>query len=220
MRILILCGGVASRLGDIASQCPKPMLPFDGKPFLSILISRLFEAGFREYYLLTGHLAGVVEEVESHLKDYSHEIDIKYIKDGQLKGTLGALYSAYLQIGSPFAVCNGDTLFVPERALVELQSSINSAILTTSVDRDRYTVFEVMDEMGSNRKCASTGFYLFHTINERKMMELAISGQKIESYVEWEIENGLCRPRLTDQPIIDIGTVEDYHFYQTKGLGR
>src|SRR5262249_39835826 len=42
---VILCGGLGSRLGALAAETPKPLLPVDGGPFFDILLFELARHG-------------------------------------------------------------------------------------------------------------------------------------------------------------------------------
>jgi len=53
---VILAGGLGTRLGDLTSQLPKPLLTIDGIPFIEYLIKNLIRFGFNDILLLFGHM--------------------------------------------------------------------------------------------------------------------------------------------------------------------
>ena len=78
-RVLILAGGLGTRLASVVRDVPKPMASIAGRPFLEYQIEFLRHQGFNRITLLTGHMGQVIEE---HFKDgsqlgveitYSHE---------------------------------------------------------------------------------------------------------------------------------------------------
>lgn len=108
MQSIILCGGLATRLGAAAKTLPKVLLEIAGKTVLEWQIRLLMEAGVTETVLASGHLHDVLyEQVGS---DYAG-MHIRYAKEEKRLGTGGAIQNAMKQIGtSPFFVLNGDIL--------------------------------------------------------------------------------------------------------------
>ena len=66
MKVAVLCGGFGTRLGELTRDLPKPMLPIGGRPYLERVLESFADCGLREFVLLTGHLA---EVIESHFAD-------------------------------------------------------------------------------------------------------------------------------------------------------
>ena len=59
---VILCGGLGTRLRPHTDHLPKPMILCNGKPFLWYLLQQMEEQGIKRFILLTGYLAGKIEE--------------------------------------------------------------------------------------------------------------------------------------------------------------
>ena len=49
LQVVILCGGLGTRLGELTKDIPKPMIPVKGKPFLEHQITMLIKQGFTNY---------------------------------------------------------------------------------------------------------------------------------------------------------------------------
>ena len=58
--IFVLCGGLGSRLGEVAAMRPKPMLDIGEKPMLLHIMSCYGRFGFRRFVLCTGHRGDVI----------------------------------------------------------------------------------------------------------------------------------------------------------------
>jgi glucose-1-phosphate cytidylyltransferase len=58
--IFVLCGGLGSRLGDVAAMRPKPMLDIGEKPMLVHIMSCYGRFGFRRFVICTGHRSEVI----------------------------------------------------------------------------------------------------------------------------------------------------------------
>lgn len=73
---VILAGGYGTRLKPFTDANPKPMYPFEGKPFLEYIIEQVKGFGFREIVLLLGYLP---EKIMDYFGDGSRwGIQIQY----------------------------------------------------------------------------------------------------------------------------------------------
>ncbi len=108
MQAIILCGGLATRLGAAAKTVPKVLLEIAGKTVLAWQIQLLKDAGVTEVVLASGHLHDVLY---ARVGDNYAGVSIRYAKEEQRLGTGGAIQNAMKQVDtSPFFVLNGDIL--------------------------------------------------------------------------------------------------------------
>lgn len=61
MKAVILAAGKGTRMGELTQELPKPMLYVQGKPILQHILERLFQAGVRDFFIVTGFRAEVIE---------------------------------------------------------------------------------------------------------------------------------------------------------------
>src|SRR5947208_111791 len=62
MKAVILAAGKGTRMGDLTSDLPKPMLRGrDGKPILEEILLGLLKTKIREFFIVTGFRADVIE---------------------------------------------------------------------------------------------------------------------------------------------------------------
>ena len=61
MKVVILCGGVGSRLAEETNLIPKPMVKLGGKPIISHIMDIYKFYGFNEFILATGYKSKVIE---------------------------------------------------------------------------------------------------------------------------------------------------------------
>lgn len=108
MQAIILCGGLATRLGSISRKIPKILLEIGGRAVLDWQLGLLKEVGVKETILASGHLHNTLYE---HAGIFYHGIHINYAKEEKKLGTGGAIANAMRYIHtSPFFVLNGDVL--------------------------------------------------------------------------------------------------------------
>jgi UDP-N-acetylglucosamine diphosphorylase / glucose-1-phosphate thymidylyltransferase / UDP-N-acetylgalactosamine diphosphorylase / glucosamine-1-phosphate N-acetyltransferase / galactosamine-1-phosphate N-acetyltransferase len=69
VKAVILAAGKGTRMGGLTTDIPKPMLQVQGRPILEHILTGLRDAaGIREFFIVTGHRA---EVVEAHFGDGS-----------------------------------------------------------------------------------------------------------------------------------------------------
>lgn len=104
--VVILCGGLGTRLGNLPPDRPKPMADIGGKPFLEHLVDQAEGAGFRRFILCVGYRAESVIEHFSARQD----VAIEFSREEAPLGTGGALKLAEpLCRGKTFLLMNGDS---------------------------------------------------------------------------------------------------------------
>ena len=102
MQIVILCGGLGTRLRPLTNKVPKVMIPFWNKPFLEY-VRRVFSSqGFHNFILCVGYLGEQIEEYYGQNMVYSY--------DGKTPlGTGGVVKKAKPILDDEFILINGDT---------------------------------------------------------------------------------------------------------------
>ena len=109
---VILCGGLGSRLGALAAETPKPLLPVDGIPFLDVLLFELARHGVTRVLLLAGFAAQrVVKYAVSTPLKARFGLEIEVSIEPQRAGTGGAVWHARDRLDDQFFLLNGDSWF-------------------------------------------------------------------------------------------------------------
>lgn len=86
MQAIILCGGLATRLGAFTKTVPKVLLDIADRTVLDWQLQLLKAAGVEEIILASGHLHDVVYERVGVCRD---GVRIRYTKEQQRLGTGG-----------------------------------------------------------------------------------------------------------------------------------
>ena len=68
MKVVILAGGLGTRISEETADKPKPMVPIDGKPILWHIMNIYAQQGFREFVIATGYKGEVISEWVSSLE--------------------------------------------------------------------------------------------------------------------------------------------------------
>ena len=62
MNIVILAGGLGSRLSEITKTIPKPMVKINGKPILVRIMKHFAKYGFKNFYIALGYKGKVIKK--------------------------------------------------------------------------------------------------------------------------------------------------------------
>jgi NDP-sugar pyrophosphorylase family protein len=106
MQMVIPCGGLATRLGELTKETPKSMIDINGRPFLELQIELIKKYDFDELILCIGHLDEKIREYFGNGKRY--DITIKYSKDNKLD-VIGAIKNAEPLLKDSFFMLYGDS---------------------------------------------------------------------------------------------------------------
>ncbi len=107
-RVLLMAGGLGSRLAPLTDNCPKPMLKVGGKPLLETILANFIDQGFRHFYFSVNYLADMVK---AHFGDGSRwGVQITYLHEKEKLGTAGAMTMIRDELTHPLIVMNGDLL--------------------------------------------------------------------------------------------------------------
>tara|TARA_B100000900_G_scaffold73006_2_gene58127 strand:- start:1802 stop:2998 length:1197 start_codon:yes stop_codon:yes gene_type:complete len=144
---VILVGGKGSRLGDIAKDCPKPMIEVNERPFLMYLIDMVQRFGFEEILLLASHANNIIIE---YFKNFdSKNCKIKIIIEEIPLGTGGAIINAYEHLEDTFYCINGDSIIEGNWISLNpiLKDQYKAVIALTEVNNSsRYGSVEIDNE--------------------------------------------------------------------------
>ena len=137
--VVILAGGLGTRVRQLGENIPKALLDINGEPFLGHQLRLLQRNGITRVVLCLGHLA---EQIESFTGDGSRfGIKLDYSFDGpNLLGTGGAIRNALPLIEGPFFVLYGDSYLTCDFPAVQksfLESGKN-ALMTVLKNEGRW----------------------------------------------------------------------------------
>jgi dTDP-glucose pyrophosphorylase len=107
-KVVLMVGGLGTRLRPLTHDVPKPMLKVGNRPILETIILNFKEYGFSNIILSVNYKAEIVKE---HFGDGSEfGVNIEYVHESQRMGTAGALSLMKDRLQESFFVMNGDLL--------------------------------------------------------------------------------------------------------------
>lgn len=106
--VVIMAGGLGTRLKELTEEIPKPMLKVGNDPILHHIINNFKQYGYNKIFISVNYRA---EVIENYFQDgYAYGVKIEYIKEEERLGTAGGISLARSCLDKPFFVINGDIL--------------------------------------------------------------------------------------------------------------
>src|SRR4029078_12594532 len=135
MQVVILAGGLGTRLWPMTKSIPKPMVPVGGEPYPPHQIGFLRGQGYSDVVILTGYLG---EQIEDHFGDGSAVgMRIRYSREPGPLGTGGALRNASELLPDAFLLIYGDSFLSIEYGILERRLAETQATAVVALFEDR-----------------------------------------------------------------------------------
>ena len=136
--VVIMAGGLGTRLHPLTEETPKPMLKVGGKPILETIIQSFIDQGFTNFFVSVNYKANIIS---GYFGDGSRlGAKINYLHEKSRLGTAGGLSLLPRDVHAPIIVMNGDLLTrISVDALLDFHER-ESAVATMVVREDHYQV--------------------------------------------------------------------------------
>jgi len=148
--VVILAGGLATRLRPITETIPKSLMEVAGRPFLVHQLELLRSRRITEVILCVGYLGEMIQRSFGDGSEYG--VKIRYSYDGpELLGTGGAVRNALPMLPESFFVLYGDS-YLPIDYHQVAQSYADSgqpALMTVFANEDAWDTSNVWFDAGS-----------------------------------------------------------------------
>jgi len=107
-KVILMVGGLGTRLRPLTENTPKPMLLVGGKPILETIIEKFASYGFVNIVLCVNYKSNIIRDYFGDGSSFG--VNIEYISEDKRMGTAGALSLLREKPTEPFFVMNGDLL--------------------------------------------------------------------------------------------------------------
>lgn len=239
--ILILAGGVGSRLAPLTDNCPKILVPFMGATFLEHLLnyiqedmSKIFHSGYTpEVFISTGYLSHQIRAFLPRIKN-NYRFDIKVIEETKSLGTGGAIFNAFnTEEFENWIVMNGDIVTnISLVGLYENHISKPCSCTIAGVMSGNVSRFGMIEHSGSNINSyiekpqnaphygmINSGIYCINSYDFQGMTPGEAFSIERDIFVKYH--SNLRLYHREDSYIKDIGTLKSYKETQLSiGHGR
>ena len=106
--VVLMAGGLGSRLRPLTDSCPKPLLNIGGKPILENILEAFIEQGFRKFFISVNYRAEMIKEYFGSGEQWGAQIE--YLHEPERLGTAGALSLLKEKPDAPVVVMNADLI--------------------------------------------------------------------------------------------------------------
>jgi len=107
-RVVLMVGGLGTRLRPLTETTPKPMLHVGGRPILQTIVEKFVAYGFVNIVMCVGYKSNIIQDYFGDGSSFGARIE--YVVEHKRMGTAGALSLLKQRPQEPFFVMNGDLL--------------------------------------------------------------------------------------------------------------
>ena len=208
-QVVILAGGLGTRLGELSKTIPKSLISISGKPMLSHILEWAAGQGCRRAVILTGHLG---EQFEG----FKHEgMDLTFVQESEQMGTGGALLNAIDYLEDEFILLWGDDYHpVNYRRLYAAHKEHGQSLTMTVIQSDqlvnlRHENGNVVEYSKSEISDTFNGYEAGTSVVNKSVL-VSFGKSKIWSWEEtvYPQLSGKIHAHIDETPFWDMGTPE------------
>ena len=107
-KVILMVGGLGTRLRPLTENTPKPMLIVGNKPILQTIVEKFSEYGFVNIVMCVNYKSHIIQDYFGDGSSFG--VNIEYVLEEKRMGTAGALSLLEEIPTEPFFVMNGDLL--------------------------------------------------------------------------------------------------------------
>lgn len=172
--VVLMAGGLGTRLHPLTADCPKPLLKVGSKPILENIIMAFTGQGFRKFFLSVNYKAEMISEYFGDGSNWGAEI--KYIHEKERLGTAGSLSLLPEKPKNSMIVMNGDLLTHADFSdIIQFHERNNAAATLVAREYENTIPFGVVnvdgnivkniEEKPTSRHLVSTGIYALSPVS-------------------------------------------------------
>lgn len=133
MKVVILAGGLGTRISEYTKTIPKPMIKICGKPIIHRIIDHYIKYGHREFYIALGYKGYVIKKYLKKIK-LNKNVKVNLIETGKNTMTGGRIKRLKKFLDNTFLLTYGDGLSnINLKQLVEFHKKNKKLVTLTAV---------------------------------------------------------------------------------------
>ena len=216
--VVIMSGGVGSRLRPITYKTPKALVKINNKPLLHYIINNIKSSGFKNFVISTGYKSKKIINYFKNGKKLG--VKIQYVKEKKPLGTAGALSLIKNKLKEDFIVTNCDVIsHVDYYNLLDFHKKNNAYMTIAAREFESRSDFGEIFSQGINvrnivekpvkKTIVNAGIYIF---NKKALSDLKYNVRiDINEFIKILLKK---RKKIILCPIherwLDVGTKSSY----------
>ncbi|MCW8896094.1 nucleotidyltransferase family protein [Sulfurimonas sp.] len=217
-KVILMVGGLGTRLGSLTENTPKPMLKVGDRPILQTIVEKFAEYGYVNIVMCVNYKFQIIKDFFGNGSEFG--VNIEYVLEEERMGTAGALSLLKTVPTEPFFVMNGDLLTNVNFEHLHKYHNSNNSVSTMCVREYDFQVpygvvnldgnqIVSIDEKPVHKFFVSAGIYMLSPevlkyIPENKFYDMPTLFEKLIS----EKQNTVSFPLR--EYWLDIGRIEEY----------
>ncbi|NLK95013.1 MAG: CBS domain-containing protein [Clostridiales bacterium] len=216
--VVIMAGGLGTRLYPYTKILPKPLIPIGDTPIIERIIDKFREYSVRDFYLTVNYKKNMIK---SYFNDLEKEYNVHYVDEDKPLGTGGSLSLLKGKINETFFVSNCDILIDGEydKILKHHKESGNKITIVSSIKNFTipYGVFKLNDEGYINEiqekpeysYLINTGMYVLEpeVLNDIPENQFYNLPDIVEKYMKDNIKVGVYP--ISESSWMDMGQISE-----------
>ncbi|MCR4923245.1 MAG: NTP transferase domain-containing protein, partial [Lachnospiraceae bacterium] len=216
--VVIMAGGIGSRLRPYTEILPKPLIPIGNKTITEHIIDRFNMQGCSRFDMIVNYKKNLIK---SFFQDNEYKYDVSFFEESEYLGTAGGLRLVEGRYDSSFFITNCDILIQDNyksiyeyhkrsKNIITLVCAVKNVVLPYgTVDLDEKNSVVKFREKPSFELKTNTGLY----IAEPAFIEEIPKGKKVDitEVIESCIEKGknVGAYTISDDAWMDMGQMEE-----------
>jgi len=214
--LVILAGGLGSRLAEITKNIPKSMLKFKKYTFIDYLLMQYSKYSFKRVFIIAGYKGDKI--YNKYDKKKINLTEIRVLKESEPRGTGQALLLIKKKISKKFILINGDSIFdIDIQKFLDFCKNKDTGCIALS-KKNSYKKNKILNNISINR-----GKVIFSKNSKFMNGGIYFLSKKIFRYFpkkkEISFENDVLKKLIIKNKIsgiifksffLDIGTRENY----------
>ena len=218
--LIVLAGGLGTRIKSVLGECPKALAPIVDKPFLHLQIEQWLKQGMTAFIFLLQHNAEmIIEFLRNESNGLLKNCQVKYIVEPVPMGTGGAVSFALkqLEFEGDFILTNADTWL--SSGVSQVADAVSPSILAVKVKNvGRY------GELRFDQQLTVTDFCEKSANLNSGWINAGVSHLNSRFFSQWDgkpfsietvlyprlVEKGMLKALPLELNFIDIGVPQDY----------
>ncbi|MGN9133989.1 sugar phosphate nucleotidyltransferase [Clostridium sp. HCP1S3_B4] len=216
--VVIMSGGLGTRLYPYTKILPKPLIPINDKPIIEHIMNRFYNAGCIQHYLIVNHKKNMIK---AYLDCVDRKYSVNYIEEELPLGTGGGLSLLKNKIEGDFFFSNCDIIIDSNYIDMYKYHKENKNIITIIASKKKVTIpygvvktnnsnnYIEMEEKPSYNFLINTGLYIVNSkvlggLNDNEKIDFPtiiekckINGDKIGVYI------------IEEKAFLDMGQINE-----------
>ncbi len=162
--VVIMAGGLGTRLEPFTSVLPKPLIPINNKPVIRHIMDALSSSGIKKYWITLNYKSVLMR---AYFREFKKKEDINFIEEKKPLGTIGAVKLLNKKINGDFFLTNCDTIIKTNYGEILKYHKKNHFDLTIVASLRKYEIPYGVCEIDHE--------YLLENLNEKPYYDLLIN---------------------------------------------